>query len=428
TLRAQGPGATRDRLESEAAAIRASALSGQVVAARDRRLAAIADARAFGDVRLLARIIAAFDVPTLWTSREYGSLDATVVDATDEALDRLPGAERELRVRLLTTLAMELEGEQHDRGVRASGEAVRTARAVGDPELIAAALNGSYVNHYRTVESLAERHRIASELLALATEHDLGTYRVLAHLELQQTNVALLDLPASHRHLAEGRRLAEQYGLPLLAQISAWHESLVGAMTAWPDAAERAFAEVGGTIGRTRIWFSERGMAVLGPFCLRVVQGRAAEVMDEAAWLHEQWGPVAATADVYALTLAAAGRTAEARRVVAGAGPLRLDYFYDLTMAIRGLRAIALGDRALAADAYAALLPYEGRFTGASTAVGTVGPVAHILGDLARFLERAEEDAAAHYRRAADVAARLGAPFWTEQAAAALDRLGTPAA
>ncbi len=44
-------------------------------------------------------------------------------------------------------------------------------------------------------------------------------------------------------------------------------------MTAWPDAAERAFAEVGGTIGRTRIWFSERGMAVLGPFCLRVVQG-----------------------------------------------------------------------------------------------------------------------------------------------------------
>ncbi len=81
---------------------------------------------------------------------------------------------------------------------------MRTARAVGDPELIAAALNGSYVNHYRTVESLAERHRIASELLALATEHDLGTYRVLAHLELQQTNVALLDLPASHRHLAEG--------------------------------------------------------------------------------------------------------------------------------------------------------------------------------------------------------------------------------
>ncbi|NEA22759.1 hypothetical protein, partial [Actinomadura bangladeshensis] len=55
-LRAQGPGATRDRLEAEIAAIRAGALAGQVVAARERRLAAIADARAFGDVRLLARV------------------------------------------------------------------------------------------------------------------------------------------------------------------------------------------------------------------------------------------------------------------------------------------------------------------------------------------------------------------------------------
>ncbi len=110
-----------------AAAIRASALSGQVVAARDRRLAAIADARAFGDVRLLARIIAAFDVPTLWTSREYGSLDATVVDATDEALDRLPGAERELRVRLLTTLAMELEGSS------TTGASGRPARRCARP-------------------------------------------------------------------------------------------------------------------------------------------------------------------------------------------------------------------------------------------------------------------------------------------------------
>ncbi len=131
--------------------------------------------------------------------------------------------------------------------------------------------------------------------------------------------------------------------------------------------------------------------------------------MDEAAWLHEQWG----TSRPPRTCTLAAGRRHSHRRGPAGrrrGRPLRLDYFYDLTMAIRGLRAIALGDRALAADAYAALLPYEGRFTGASTAVGTVGPVAHILGDLARFLERAEEDAAAHYRRAADVAARLGAP------------------
>ncbi|WP_067461796.1 AfsR/SARP family transcriptional regulator [Actinomadura macra] len=428
TLRAQGPDATRDRLETEVAAIRATALAGDVVAARRRRLAAIADARALGDVRLLARIIVGFDVPTLWTSREYGSLDQAVVDATDEALARLPARERELRVRLLTTLALELEGEQHDRGVTASDEAIGMARALGDPELIAVALNGCYINAYRTADGLDQRRRLATELLGLAEEHDLATYLVLAHLQLQQIAVAALDLPTAKRHLAEGSRLADQYGLPLLAQIASWYSGLVLAFTARFDVAERAYQEVGGAIGRTKIWFTERGMLFLGAFCLRLTQGRAGEMVDEAAWLHRQWSHVEATADIHALALVSAGRDAEARRVVAGAGPVRLDYFFDLTMAARGLRAIALGDRELAGEVYAALVPYEGHVTGGATAIATIGPVAHILGDLALFLEHPTPVAAGHYRRAAEVAGRLGAVLWAEKAEAARTRLGTPAA
>ncbi|QXJ25077.1 AAA family ATPase [Actinomadura graeca] len=428
TLRAQGPDATRERLETEVAAIRATALSGDVVAARERRLAAIADARASGDVRALARVIASFDVPTLWTSREYGSLDLDVVEATDEALARLPADEAELRVRLLTTLAMELEGQQHDRGVTASDEALAAARSLGVPELIALALNGCYINAYRTADGLGRRRRIATELLGLATEHDLGTYLVLAHLQLQQTAVAALDLPAADRHLEEGRRLAEQYGLPLLAQIADWHSGLVHAFTARFDAAERAYEEVGGAIGRTRIWFSERGMLFLGAFCLRLVQGRAAEMVEEAAWLHRQWSHVGATADVHALALVAAGRAAEARRIVAGVGPVRRDYFFDLTMSARGLRAIALGERGLAEEVYAELLPYAGHVTGGATALATIGPVAHVLGDLALFLELPTHVVAGHYRAAAEVSARLGAVQWGEKAEAALAGLGTPAA
>ncbi|GAA1883024.1 BTAD domain-containing putative transcriptional regulator [Actinomadura bangladeshensis] len=427
-LRTQGPGATRDRLEAEIAAIRAGALSGHVVAARERRLAAIADARAFGDVRLLARVIASFDVPTLWTSREYGTVDRAVVEATDEALALLPDGEAELRVRMLTTLAMELEGEQHDRGLTASDEAIAAARGLDAPELLAAALNGGYVNGYRTAGGLDRRRRLACELLDLAAEHDLGTYRVLAHLQLQQVAVAALDPRAARRHLAEGRRLAEQYGLPLLARIAGWHAGLTHAFAARFEEAERAYEEVGGAIGRTGIWFSERGMVFVGLFCVRLVQGRAAELVDGAAWLHRQWGHVEATADVYALALASAGRTAEARRVAAGAGPVRLDYFHDLTQAIRALRAIALGDRDLAERTYTVLLPYEGHISGGATAVATLGPVAHVLGDLAAFLGRPAETAAAHYRRAAEVADRIGAARWAERANEAAARLGTPAA
>ncbi|MFG2086745.1 MULTISPECIES: BTAD domain-containing putative transcriptional regulator [unclassified Spirillospora] len=426
-LRARGADATRDRLEAEVAAIRVTALAGHVVDARDRRLAAIADARAFGDVRLLARIIASFDVPTLWTSREYGTLDAAVVEATEEALARLPGDEPELRVRLLTTLAIELEGEQHDRGVTASGEAIRTARALGVPELIAAALNGAYINSYRTADGLARRRRFAAELLDLATRNDLGTYLVLAHLQLQQAAIAGLDLPAAHRHLKEGRRLADQYGLPLLAQIGDWYAGLTRAFTAREEEAELAYERLGDAVGRTRIWSSELGMAFLGVFCLRLVQGRAGEMVDGSAWLHRQWGHVPATADMHALALISAGRAAEAERVVAGAGPVRLDYFFDLTMPVRALRAIALGDRELAAEVYAKLLPYAGQFSGGATAVGTVGPIAQVLGDLALFLDRPEA-AAGHYRDAAGVAGRLGSAVWAERADAARTRLGTPAA
>ncbi|MUN40156.1 AfsR/SARP family transcriptional regulator [Actinomadura litoris] len=428
TLRARGPEATRDRLEAEVSAIRASALAGDVVAARRRRQAAIADARALGDVRLLARVIVAFDGPTLWTAREYGTLDQAVVDATAEALDRLPEGEPELRVRLLTTMALEMEGQQRDVGVTASGEAVALARELGDPELIAVALNGRYINSYRTADGLAARRAIATELLALAGEHDLATYLVLAHLQLQQNAISALDLPAASRQLAEGARLADQYGLPLLAQIATWYTGLQQAFTARPEAAERAYEEVGGAIGRASIWFDERGMLFLAAFCVRLVQGRAGEMAEEAGWLHRRWPGIEPIADVHALALAAAGRTAEARAAVAGTGPVRLDYFFDLSMAIRALRAIALGDRDLAERAYAALLPYEQHVTGGGTAVATIGPVAHVLGDLALFLERPAHVTAAHYREAARVARRLGADHWVEKADDALRCLGSPAA
>ncbi|MER6817490.1 BTAD domain-containing putative transcriptional regulator [Spirillospora sp. NPDC000708] len=404
TLRALGDGAARERLETEAAAIRATALAGQVVDARDRRRRAIADARALGDVRLLARIIVAFDVPTLWTSREYGILDREVIDATEHALAGPPGDDPALRARLLTTLAIELEGEQDDRGAEAAREAVETARGLGDPALLAAALNGGYLNGYRSADGLHDRRRIATELLHLATEHDLPGYLVLAHLQLQQTEVASLDLAAARRHLDEGRRLADQYGLPLLAMIAEWYGGLAHAFRARYDEAERVYTQVGGAIGRTGIWSSERGMMLVGAFCLRYVQGRAGDLVAETGWLREQWPHVAATADIHALALAAAGRADEARRAVpADAGPVRRDYFYDLVMAIRGRRAIALGEPDLAARAYEALLPYERHVTGGATAVATIGPVAEVLADLARFLGLPEATATAHDRKAAEV-------------------------
>lgn len=428
TLRAREAAPARELLELEAAAIRASGLAGEVVKARERRRRAVADARAFGDVRLLARVIVAFDVPTLWTSREYGTLDQDMVDAAEEALAGLPPDEEALRVRLLTTLAIELEGEQHDRGAVASAEAVERARALGDPALLAVALNGRYINGYRSAEGRHLRRRCATELLDLATAHHLAGYRVLAHLQLQQASVAALDLAAARRHMEVGRRLADRYGLPLLAMISSWYGAVAHAFAGRFADAENAYEEVGRAIGRTGIWSSERGVTVLGVFCMRLVQDRAGELLDEVAWMREQWPQVSATADMLALALIGAGRRAEAVRAVEGAGPVRPDYFFDLTMSVRGHRAMALGDRDLAHDVYKALLPYEGHVSGGATAAATLGPIDHILGDLAIFLDLPAATAAAHYRAAAEVADHLGAQLWTDRARKALESLGNPAA
>ncbi|MGK5555521.1 ATP-binding protein [Actinomadura kijaniata] len=425
TLRARGR--TGEALEIEAAAIRACALAGRVVRARERRLRAVAEARALGDLALLARVVVAFDVPTLWTSRKYNTVDHEIVEAAEAALAGPPGADPELRVRLLTSVAIELEGEPQDRGPRAAEEAVAAARALGRPRLLAVALNGLFLNSYRSAGDNDQRLRIAEEMLDLATRHGLATYRVLAHLLLQQAHVTGLDLAAADAHRAEGLRLADQYGLPLLALIGSWYRALGHVVAGRYAEAERAYTEIAASIARTGVWGSERGVEAFGIFCVRTFQGREGEMAEQMRWVRDNWPDVGAAADLHALALAARGRLAEARAAAEGAAPVRRDYFFDLAMTFRARLAVALDDRDLAAGCYTALLPYAGRLAGGGCAVATVGPVAQTLGDVAAYLGRPGE-AAEHYATAERVAERVGAAGWARTAREARDALGTTAA
>ncbi|WP_433326164.1 BTAD domain-containing putative transcriptional regulator [Spirillospora sp. CA-294931] len=430
TLRAQGEGTVRERLEAEIAAIRSGALAGEVVEARERRQHAIADAQALGDVRLLARVIDAFLVPTLWSSRLYGTLDRSVVDATEEALAGLPDGEDELRARLLAGLALEVEGESGDLGVRgpqAALEAIEIARRVGRPELLAVALNGRFLSAYRTAADRTERIALGTELLELATANDLGIYAVLAHLQLHQVHVTALELDLAKAHVEAGRRLAEQYGMPLLALIGGWFDGLCHALAGRFEDAERAYEAMNEIVDEGAVWSSERGMAFIGVYCSRLAQGRVGELAESIRWMFDQWAHVGAVADLYALALLGAGREDEARRITADARPIRPDYFYDLAMTARGMRAIALGQRDVAEEALEGLEPYKNQFAGGTTGTVVIGPVAQTLGDLAAFLDRPDR-AAEYYRLAAEVGARAGGPFWVRHATASLDALGSPAA
>ena len=88
---------------------------------------------------------------------------------------------------------------------------------------------------------------------------------------------------------------------------------------------------------------------------------------------------------------------------------------------VRGLLAIAIDDRERAASAYQDLLPFAGRLAGADSLLITLGPVAQILGDLARYLSL--PGAEAHYKLAINIADKAKVKHWR---AAALSHLTQP--
>ncbi|WP_026313656.1 ATP-binding protein [Actinomadura flavalba] len=417
-------GKIRERLETEIAAIRAAALAGDLMGARVRRQAAVALARDVGDTCLLARVIVAFDVPTLWSSRAYGSSDDAIVTAAESALAALPADAAELRVRLLTTIAIEREGEAADRGLRAGREAVALAREHGDPALLAVAFNGLYLNLYREPGHRDERWALANELLDLSRAHDLAVYRGLAHLQLRQAAAARLDFAAAGEHSRAGLRHVRDQGLALLEAIGHWHGGLDHVIAGRWDAAGHAYRRAWHATGG--IWGTERGMLFITDFCTHLARGTLAGLLEETEEIVADWGHVDFAADLHAVVLAAAGRGAEAAHR-APPGTVRPDFFFDLAMSVRGKRAVLLGDRALGAETYAALLPWADHLSGGGCGVVTLGPVAQVLGDLAVLLDR-PADAAAHYRHAAELSARVGAARFEREARAALRDLGTPAA
>jgi hypothetical protein len=89
-----------------------------------------------------------------------------------------------------------------------------------------------------------------------------------------------------------------------------------------------------------------------------------------------------------------------------------------LLASLRGLLAIAVEDCERAQSAYQVLLPHAARPAGTDS-VMPLWPVAHVLGDLARYLGRSDADE--HYRHALAIADRAGAPLWRD---AAQRRLG----
>ncbi|MEV5209294.1 BTAD domain-containing putative transcriptional regulator [Micromonospora sp. NPDC053740] len=388
---------------------RAVAVTGRLAEARLRRAEAITVAESTGDAVLIQEALAGFDVPASWTRNDDDLLSGHIVRAAEHALTALGPTGSAQRSRLLSTLALELRGTTHDRGRSAAAEAETIARDIGDPGLLAFALNARFMHAFHSVGLADARARIGVELVELAARNHLVTFEVLGHLVLVQANSALADRPTADAHARAADRLAERYELPLVGVFTRWYAALRLALDGESDAAARAYRSAADSVSADGMPGLTQGLLPLALLGLRLADtiggDRPTAGLGADDWADLDWGPHEPWVRPLLLVAADERDAATAALLALPEGPH--DLLREVRLCLVGRAACALDDRATMSRVHAELLPAADELA-AGSGVLTVGPVAGHLADLAAALGRHEE-AAEHRRTARAVTARARA-------------------
>jgi hypothetical protein len=403
-----GNAPARDRLELVLRMVRVLSYSGQVDRARSLRKDAVRAAVPLDDPALLARVITAFDVPRPVMFAEYGKVDHELVGTIEHTLVSLPAGDSPLRCRLLIALALELQTSDPGRGYQASSEAKAMAGRVGDPEILTMAIMGRFMQMFRPAE-LAERVSLSAEMLALPGAPVTAT--AVAHLGLMMTVCGSADFLTADRHAGEAARMAAEYDLPTVAVLVTMYRAMRAGVDGDMASAEDLYQQAASHLSRLGLGQHAALVSILTKAVLLLTQDRVAAMADDP-------GLLVVFPELYALGLAASGDVAKATELATMARPNRLNPRWLFRATVRALLAIAIDDRDRAVAAYQALLPFASRPAGAESTLITLGPVAQVLGDLARYLGRSDADV--HYRHALAIAERAQAKPWREAATKAL--------
>ncbi|MFB9320007.1 BTAD domain-containing putative transcriptional regulator [Cryptosporangium minutisporangium] len=380
----------RTRLDLIMGSVRALAVTGALAPARHRRAEAIALAEEIGDPALTARVIGAFDVPALWTEHDDPALARYIAEVTERTLAALPADHVADRSRLLATLALELRNAGGDRAAAAAREAETLARELGDPRVLAFALNAAFMQSFGRAGLAPERARVGTELVELSRRHELATFEILGHLILLQARSALADFAAADEHARVADTLGERYQSPLVSVFTDWYRALRASATRRTVDAEARYRAAAARLAGTGMSGLERGILPFALLCHSVQHGgRPALPPDTDFGAYAPWCRPFVTTPAPDLR-----EIPDSPR----------DLLYEARTCLHALIAIEAGDRPAAERLYDALLPAEGELAGAGSGLLTLGPVARYLGDLATALGRRDE-AASHYRRSATIAA-----------------------
>ncbi len=349
---------------------------------------------------------------------EAGVVDEPLIELLTEALGAIAPGDSALRSQLLSGLAAELLWlDPAGRSAELALEALEMARRIDDPQSLALALIrrqftgliGPDETEWRLDES-SELHDLAKRLGDLELEIRAHVYRLRNQLELGNIRGVDAELRAFERIAAELRQ--PQY---------AWHVPLLRAMRALIDgrfddaellsgearaAGERAEEPVSAMFHATQASQLHR---------LRRRPEDLAALTDSIAVLEglaERYPAIPAWRCSLAATHADLGNRGEARAVfeplaAAGFSDLPVDGQWLISLALLGETAALLGDRPRAERLYELLLPFDGLIVVAGRAAVAQGPVARVLGVIARAIGRLD-DAERHFTEALLASERMG--------------------
>ncbi|MFH7595597.1 BTAD domain-containing putative transcriptional regulator [Streptomyces racemochromogenes] len=387
---------------------------GAVVPAREAQREAVRVARAEGRPDLLTAAYTTWTEPTPWRVRAYADCDPEAVEELGGLLEGPDLADRQ-RCLLLDQLADALD-DTDPRALTVAHQAVELARAVGEPRLRGLTLT-SLLRRIDCELDPGAYLPLQEELTEVAASQDNPEYSWMSAYTAARIAAARNDPARMEECLVRADGIARTYELQGAFAVARLRRPMLALAQGRFDEAER---ELGSAVAelRARGAVDLSGLAGLAIGCIRLQQGRLAEVLPVLLAVWEQYQPH--NEALTALALLAADRPAEAREVFARRAPLLPDFAYSILAGLRGAAAVAFGDRRAAAEVYADLLPLAGLAGGASSLSLVFRPVAQTLGELARFLGRPDE-ARRHFHEALRVAAAWDSPHWEAAARAALD-------
>jgi len=380
------PGFTRTRLESAATLAGSLALTGGsgLQAAMSQRLAAVEAAEKLGDPELTARVIGNFDAPAIWTRSDDPAAAARIIAAAERTLAALPAGPDALRARLLATIAVESRGDPGSRAGRAAAEAETIARRLGDPALLAFALNGTWMQSFSRTGLAARRDAVGGEIVALARRHGLVNFEILGKLIRLQALSGLGDFSGADAQAAALDRLGEVQERPLVAVFTRWYLAMrTAATSADTAAAEEGYRQAGTLLDHSGMPGVALGLLPMALLCLRVWRHEPASFPGDT-----DWGPYHAWAHPWLLL--ARDQAAEAKEALKRCPAPPPGVLAEALWSLIARAALALGDRTRAAAAHDALLPARGEIAGAASGMLTAGPVRDYLTELERPLPPGE--------------------------------------